>query len=297
MTSPAGGPSGREGHSCNFCDLHIHTTSSDGHLTPSEVVQHCLALGLKAIALCDHDTMSGYLEVAGRFAPGELGVIDVTGLEVIPGIEINSRWEQRELHILGYFVDPLSEGLSQLLSHLRDSRVRRIYAMAEKLASLGMPLDMSRVLELSRGDSIGRPHVAQAMVEKGYVSSVKQAFDLYLGIGKPAYVERLHLTPAQSIRAIRDAGGVAVWAHPGVTGADWLLNELIEHGLQGLEVYHPEHDPEEQQKYLEMARQNGLVVTGGSDFHGASASEGADIGTFGIRYEELENLKRLALQC
>lgn len=294
MTSPAEGCFSRRSLYCFFCDLHIHTTASDGHLTSGNVVQHSLALGLRAISICDHDTMSGYLELAGMYTPGKLGIINVNGLEVVPGIEINSKWEQRELHILGYFVDPLSSGFSQLLSGLRDSRLQRVHAMVGKLASLGMPLEISRVLELSQGDSIGRPHIAEVMVEKGYVSSIKEAFSLYLGMGKPAYVDRRHLTPAQSIAAIRAAGGIAVWAHPGVTGADWLLNELIESGLQGIEVYHPEHDDEEQQKYLDMARENSLAVTGGSDFHSITSSEGATIGDFGITYENFEIMKRLA---
>ncbi|NLC14902.1 MAG: PHP domain-containing protein [Firmicutes bacterium] len=293
VTSPAEGTFSRGGLLLDFCDLHVHTTASDGHLAPGEVVQQSVELGLKAVSICDHDTMSGYLQLARMYPPGELGIVRLKGLEVIPGIEINSKWEQRELHILGYFVDPLNETFSRLLASLAESRLQRVHAVVERLASLGMPVQVSRVLELSQGDSVGRPHVAQAMMEKGYVSSTKQAFKLYLGIGKPAYVDRHHLSPAQSIKAIRAAGGIAVWAHPGITDADWLVHELMEHGLQGIEVYHSEHDEQEQQKYLNMARENGLVVTGGSDFHGPSSSEGAPMGSFGISYQTLETLKRL----
>jgi len=279
---------------CSFCDLHIHSTASDGHLTPSEVVQHSLELGLRAISICDHDTMAGYLQLGETYSQGELGIVNVDGLEVIPGIEINSQWEQRELHILGYLLDPGDGRFLDLLSELRNSRVKRVQAMVDRLASLGKPIELFRVMELSQGDSVGRPHIAEAMVEKGYVSSVKEAFSLYLGIGKPAYVSRRHLTPAQAIRAIREAKGVAVWAHPGITSADRLLTELVEHGLQGIEVYHPEHDGEFQRKYLKMARENGLVITGGSDFHSESSSEGAMIGSFGINYESVEILKQVA---
>lgn len=291
---PAEGSFSRQGNYCDFCDLHVHTTASDGHLTPKEVVQHSLELGLRAISICDHDTMAGYLELTEEFSQDKLGVVNVNGLELIPGIEINSRWEQSELHILGYFIDPGDGSFLDLLSQLRRSRVERVQVTVEKLASLGKPVELSRVLELSQGDSVGRPHIAQAMVEKGYVSTVREAFELYLGIGKPAYVDRRHLSPAQSIRAIREAKGIAVWAHPGITNADWLLTELMEYGLQGIEVFHPEHDIGSQQKYLHMARENRLVVTGGSDFHSATSSEGAMIGSYGISYDGVQALKRMA---
>ncbi len=278
----------------DFCDLHIHTTASDGQLTPHEVVSHSLALGLRAISVCDHDTLSGYLELAIAYSAGGLGIVNANDVEVIPGIEISSHWGRWELHILGYFIDPENRQFTELLATLRQSRLQRVEVIAEKLASLGMPVEVSRILELSRGDSVGRPHIAEAMVEKGYTSSVKEAFGLYLGIGRPAYAGRLHLSPAQAIEAIQAAKGLAVWAHPGTTGGDWLLNELVECGLQGIEVYHPEHNCALRQKYLNMARKNRLIVTGGSDFHGASSSEGAMIGDSGIPYENVETMKRLA---
>ena len=293
----------------SFCDLHVHTSASDGSLTPIEVVNLASRKGLKAVAICDHDTMAGFAQIAGLNRCTDLSAgpaspqekagshgpesLPFPGIEVIPGIEINSEWNGHEVHILGYYVPLDDEEFGELLEKLRRSRYERIRLMVEKLQSIGIYLDFDRVKEIAGGDSLGRPHVGEAMVEKGYVASVKEAFAKYLGIGKPAYVERYHLDPEESVERIRKAGGVAVWAHPGTAGADELLQSLIEKGLQGLEVYHPEHDRRAQQKYLAYAKRFGLVVTGGSDFHGPGAGEGADLGSYGVPYEVVSTLKEL----
>ncbi len=291
---PVGDDSCQKQDPCVLCDLHIHTTASDGRLTPQEVVCHSISLGLSAISICDHDTLSGYLALAKNRFKDELGIIRFQGLEVIPGIEMSSMWDGKELHVLGYFPDPQNTRLADLLAMLRVSRLERIQGICDRLAALNMPVQPRRVFELSRGDSIGRPHIAEVMVEKNYVSSVKEAFDLFLGVGKPAYVGRFYLTPAQCIKAIRAAKGIAVWAHPGMTGSDSLASQLVKWGLQGIEVYHPRHDLEQQRKFRDIAFTENLIVTGGSDFHGMALSEGAMIGDFGVSYESLEALKNLA---
>lgn len=277
----------------NLCDLHIHTTASDGQHTPEQVVSYSHRLGLKAISICDHDTLFGFKQLAKVFSTNQDDYIESGIIEVIPGIEINSRWDGREVHILGYFVDPDDNQLSKVLSQLRKSRVIRIETIVEKLNHLGLPVELQRVLELSKGESVGRPHVAEAMIEKGYISSIEEGFDLYLGIGRPAYVERFHLNPVESIKVIRQAKGIAVWAHPGTANADYLLHELVENGLQGIEVCHPEHDHSLQQRYWYMARENKLLITGGSDFHSTSSTEGAMIGSHGVSYESVEIMKQL----
>lgn len=284
---------GREDPISNLCDLHIHTTASDGQYTPQQVVSYSHKLGLRTVSICDHDTVSGYEQLARVYPTNQSDDIKHGSIEVIPGIEINSQWGGREIHILGYFIDPDNHQLSKVLSQLRESRHLRIKAMVEKLNHLGIQIELCRVLELSKGESVGRPHVAEAMIEKGYISSIEEGFDLYLGIGRPAYVERFHLNPVESIKVIRQAKGIAVWAHPGTANADYLLHELVENGLQGIEVCHPEHDHSLQQRYWYMARENKLLITGGSDFHSTSSTEGAMIGSHGVSYESVEIMKQL----
>jgi len=274
------------------CDLHVHTTASDGLLSPDEVTLLAKEKGLRAIALCDHDTISGVLSLMKDRGSSER--ILAGGVEVVPGIEINSQWNGREIHILGYYVRLEDPEFLNLMEKLREARLSRAKLMVERLRELGKPLDFDRVLEVARGDSIGRPHVAQVMVERGYVNSVKEAFRVYLGIGRPAYVERLHLGPVESVQAVRRAGGVAVWAHPGTARVDQIFADLLDGGLQGIEVYHPEHDAAMEEKYLNLARENGLVATGGSDFHGPGVEEGGTLGSHVVPYEVVLRLKDLA---
>lgn len=252
-------------------DLHIHSTASDGTLTPSEVVRSALELGLEAIALTDHDTVSGIKEA--------LAAAKGTGLEVIPGVEINSEGEWGDLHFLGYYIDPENPFLREGLEAMRDARLGRARRMLEILAQLGMPLEWEEVRALAEGESVGRPHVARALALRGYVSSPQEAFDRYIGNGGPAYVPRLRLTPAEVIEAIHRAGGVAVLAHPAYSAATERIGEFVDLGLEGLEVYYPEHSPEEVEMLLRLCSRYGLVATGGSDFHSPSHEEGAPMGS------------------
>lgn len=279
-----------------IADLHVHSTSSDGMSPPEELLAMALKRGLSAIAIADHDTTAGVQSLleGSKGIRSQLDPIIHNGLEVVPAIEINSDWEGRELHVLGYFV-PLGESPFQdLLKRLRAVRKRRIDDMIAKLSQLGLPVQKDRVLELSKGESIGRPHIAAAMVEKGYVSSIGEAFDKFLARGRPGYVEREHLSPRESVRVIRASGGVAVWAHPGTTRADNLLPHLVACGLRGLEVYHPEHGQEDRERYLSLAARHNLCVTGGSDYHSLAGSEGADLGNVHVPYETIANLRSLS---
>jgi predicted metal-dependent phosphoesterase TrpH len=266
-------------------DLHVHSTASDGVLSPSEVV--CLALeqGLTAIALTDHDTVSGVAE-ALRAAAGST-------LEVIPGVEINSEGEWGDLHFLGYYVDCHNGALNERLQVVRDARLGRAYAMVKRLGELGLPVEWEHVRALASGESVGRPHVARALLERGYVQTLQEAFDRYIGNDGPAYVPRLRLSPPEVIAAIVDSGGVPVLAHPAYSGAAVIAHipEFVAHGLRGLEVYYPSHTPEEIEALLRLCRQFGLLTTGGSDFHGPGHGEGAYLGSVEVPAGCLDGLR------
>lgn len=268
-------------------DLHLHTTASDGAYAPAAVVALARARGLRTIAITDHDSVEGVAEALA--AAGH-------GLEVIPGVEINTDIPHSEVHILGYYVDYRHAELQDVLQRLRDFRRDRARRMVEKLAHLGMPLDWRRVAALAGDGALGRPHVAQALVERGYVADVSQAFDLYLGREGPAYVERHKLTPVEATRLIVRAGGLPVLAHPsGLENLPTLLDALTAAGLVGLEAHYTGYLPEETQGLLALAQKYGLVATGGSDFHGGSVLPHADLGAVFVPVEAAAALRaRLA---
>jgi len=265
-------------------DLHTHSTASDGKLRPSEVVRLAQQSGLTALALTDHDTTDGVAEA--QRAGAELGV------EVIAGIEINSEGEHGDAHILGYFVDPAEPLLQEQLVAIRDARVGRAKGMLKRLAALGMPLEWERVLAMA-GDavSIARPHVARAMVEAGYVATTQEAFDKYISNDGPAYINRLRLTIGEAIGLIHGAGGVAVIGHPAHSKLVHLIPQLVEAWLDGVEVYYPDHTPEQQAELLEIAARYNLVVTGGSDFHTLEDPKHGQLGCMDVPPDTMERLK------
>ncbi len=268
-------------------DLHTHTTASDGSLTPAEVVQLALEQGLKAIALTDHDTVEGLAE-AWAAANG-------TGLEVIPGVEISSDWPVGDFHILGLYVNPWDGPFNERLQSMKVARIQRARKMLERLAVLGMPLEWDDVVRFCKGDcTIGRLHIARAMVQRGYVSDIYQAFQRYISRDGPAYVPRLRMTPVEVIGLIRRAGGVAVLAHPAASGAVEYIPTLASLGLQGVEVWYPTHSPEDVRALLRMARRYHLLVTGGSDFHGFGLGAGAPLGSVNTPLRLLRRLQQAA---
>ncbi len=268
-------------------DLHIHTTASDGSLTPAEVVRLALEQGLAAIALTDHDTVAGLPE-AWAAARG-------TGLEVVPGVEISSDWPVGDFHILGLYVDPWDGPLGDRLASMRVARLHRARKMLDRLAALGMPLEWEEIARFCQRDcAIGRLHIALAMVHRGYVSDISEAFQRYIGRNGPAYVPRLRMTPAEVIGLIRRAGGVAVLAHPAASGVVEQIPTLASMGLQGIEVWYPDHSPEDVRALLRLARQYHLLVTGGSDFHGFGLGAGAPLGSADVPLQALRQLQRAA---
>jgi len=266
-------------------DLHVHTTASDGTLTPEEVVDLAGSLGLAAVALADHDTVAG-IEPAVRRSHERGG-----RPEVVPALEVNTEWRGRDIHILGYFVEWEDERLARALARLRAARLARVERMLDKLTALGIRIPLDRVVSLCEEGSIGRPHVARAMVEGGWVGSLREAFERYLGRGRPAFVERYRFSPVEAVRVVRAAGGVAVLAHPGHGATPSLIRELVAAGLEGVEVRHPEHDDRLECMYLAMARELGLVATGGSDCHGPGSAYGAALGSYTVGAEVVGELR------
>lgn len=280
----------------NFVDLHTHTTASDGSLTPTELVAEAASLAMEVIAITDHDTLAGLAE---GLAAGERYKI-----EVIPGVEINTDVPGGEVHILGYFVDPDDPDLNAELTRLREGRVGRAQKMVEKLQALGAPITWEQVKAIAGEAPVGRPHLAQALVEVGFVASEREAFDKYIGREGPAYVERLRMTPAEATAIIARARGVPVLAHPEPIGAaaefgssvDWesSLPELIRAGLRGLEAYYTGYTAVVTERLLALARRFGLIVTGGSDYHGPGRLVSATLGGVYVPLKAVRRLKALA---
>ena len=241
-------------------DLHIHTTASDGTLTPEQVVREAARIGLGAVGIADHDTVGGI--ETGLAAARETGII------FVPAVEINTDYGKDEVHVLGYFVDHQSPSLNAHLQRQRNARLERGKRMVERLNELGVNISFERVQEIAGGGAIGRPHIARAIVEAGYASLLNEAFGKFLIRGAPAYVARHKLTPFQAIEMVLEAGGVAVLAHPGIHKHDELIAKLIEAGMRGIEAYHTEHSSVQAAHYVEVARRYNLIVTGGSDSHG-----------------------------
>jgi 3',5'-nucleoside bisphosphate phosphatase len=268
----------------SFTDLHLHTTASDGRLSPSELVDEVLRARLAVIAVTDHDTIAAVDEVQ-RLARTQ-------GIEAIAGIEVTAVESQRDVHVLGYFLNPADEAFARFLTAQRAARVRRAVAIAARLEELGMPTDLGPWLtdEANRtGKSIGRPQVARAMVQAGHVADTQEAFDKWLGNDRPAYVTRTGPSPEQVIDAIHRAGGLASLAHPGRTRIDARIPELAAAGLDAVEVYHSDHDTTAVDRYRAMAGALDVLVTGGSDFHGDPA-RGVSPGTATLPDEDWQRL-------
>lgn len=272
-------------------DLHLHTTASDGLLDPSALVAEARGRGVSVLSVTDHDTVAG-LDVAADAARG-------LGLRFVPGIEISSASDGREIHILGYFLDPRDGALLAFLEGSRAARAGRMRAMASRLRGLGIVVDVEVLLASGKPGTFGRPHLARALVREGYVRSFDEAFDLYLAEGRPAYVERPDVKPVRAIGVIAAARGIPVLAHPGLYKADGIIPSLVDHGLRGVEVYHAQHTPADVMEYRRLAARFDLLVTGGSDFHGDERAGGgsggsAVVGTPSLPAADFERLERAA---
>jgi len=267
-----------------FVDLHTHTTASDGSTSPRALVRLARDKGLAALAISDHDTTNALDEAIG--AGRELGV------EVVPAVEMSTDVADGEVHVLGYFIAYHNEQFQTLLHTLREARLGRARKMVDKLAALGMPLDWARVQAFAGDGAVGRPHVAKAMVERGYVPDIRTAFDLYINRNGPAYVERYKLTPAEAIQEICSVGGLPVLAHPlEGNGTIPLIPELVAAGLGGLECYYTGYTFDMVALLENAARKHGLVTSGGSDFHGEGVAANAILGQPRIPYRVLAAMR------
>jgi len=277
-----------------YVDLHLHTTASDGVLSPSEIVRYAKAKGLQAIAITDHDTIDGCEE--------GLSEAERIGFEVIPGIEISAEYSPGSMHILGFFLDIHHPLLNERLEYLQKARAERNPKMVAKLNQLGMEVTYEEVLKASGGGQVGRPHFANVLLEKKYVRSFQEAFDRFLKKGAPAYVDKLRFTSKEALHFINEAGGMAVLAHPNTLGVnrsselEKLILQLVDEGLKGIEVYYPEHSAAEVAQYKTLADRHSLLSTGGTDYHGIEKNEldiGVGRGEMKLPYSIVENMKAL----
>ncbi len=273
-----------------FIDLHTHSVKSDGAMQPAAVVDEAKKAGLAAISLTDHDVIDGVSEAMQR---GE-----EVGVEVIPGIELSAKFKT-ETHVLGYFVDLENPAFLEKLEEIRRVRMQRNYETAENLRKIGFPVTVEDAMELAPNGIIGRAHFARVMANRGYVSSVKEAFDKYLANGKPGYSTLQLLTPRDAVELIKAAGGMAFLAHLHLTRLEGeelydFVRDLKDAGMDGIEGYYTEYTPEMQTEYQDLAKKLDLLISGGTDFHGAMKphiSIGRGLGNMEIPYSILEKMK------
>ena len=272
----------------NRVDLHMHSTASDGKYTPEEIVRRAAALGLRYIALTDHDSVDGIVPAveAARAFPR---------LTFIPGVEISTDVPDGEIHILGYFIDYTGKELKDTLKSFRTSREGRGRGMVARLSELGIHIDWRRVQEIAGDGAIGRPHIAQAMLEKGYITSFREAFDKYIGRDGPAYVEREKITPEEAVALVIRSGGLPVLAHPfTVKEPEKRVADLRAVGLVGIEAFYKDNTKEETANLVALAEEFGLIVTGGSDFHGIEDSHEVPLGGVDVPLKAAKRLIALA---
>jgi predicted metal-dependent phosphoesterase TrpH len=275
-----------------WVDLHVHSTASDGSLSPLKIIERAKEIGLRAVAITDHDTIEGSAEA--------LGYPPLPSLEILSGIEISAHVPSGTMHILGYLLRLDDSSLRQTLKRVQEARANRNIKIVERLQELGVPIEYHELAAVSGGGQIGRPHIAQVLVHKGAARSVNEAFKRFLRKGGVAYVSRYRLLPGEAIQMILRAGGVPVLSHPFTLDVkdegdlEDLLVDLKGAGLKGMEVYYPEHGPERTTQYERLARRHGLVMTGGTDFHGEAKPRvqmGIGRGDLRIPYQLVEKLK------
>ncbi len=265
-------------------DLHSHSRASDGELAAAEVAARAKAAGLHVWGLCDHDTVAGLPE--GAEAAGRLG------LRFVPGIELSAFLDRKEIHLLGHFVDPSHPELRRFEDFLAEHRRHRMEQIVEKLAALGVRIRVADIEKWSGGKTIGRPHVARAILETGIVATVKEAFDRFLGEGRPAYVGRFRVDVADAVALVRGAGGTTTVAHPGVSKLDRRdVERLRASGVEGLEVHHADHDPGMRERLMRLAEELDLVPTAGSDYHGDTVTPDRRFGDVTMAADDLARLE------
>jgi len=276
-----------------YIDLHSHSTASDGSFSPSELITKATDIGLAALALTDHDTVSGLPEFMDAAA-------SVGSLEAVPGVEVSVEFKGKEVHIVGLFVDDSCASFLEMLCEIRNHRNHRNELIITKLQGMGFDITLEELLDIAGGESIGRPLLAKILIQKGYFTEVQEVFDKCLKRGAPAYCARVLPTPERAIQEIHNAGGVAIWAHPLYRAANErsylrkVLRELTKFGLDGIEAYYTSFTSAQTRAVVDVAEEFSLPLSGGSDFHGANQKGielGVGFGELAVSYELLEKLK------
>lgn len=263
-----------------YADLHIHTYYSDSTLSPEDVIKLAEQSGINAVSVTDHDTIDS-LQPLLKLS---------SDVEVIPGVELSTEIDNTEIHILGYFIDWQNSQLRKKLEEIKEIRKERVYKFKEKLETLKVSIEPEKIINSAKCGTVGRVHIAKYLLEKKYVSSLPEAFRKYLGDKAPGYISAFRLKPHQAIQLLKSAGGIPVLAHPYSLSNQGLIKKLIDDGLMGLEVYYPEHNESKISHYKGIAKEYSLLMTGGSDCHGALKSN-ISVGTVRIPYELVEKLK------
>lgn len=268
-------------------DLHMHSHHSDGFYSPEEVVNKAKAKGLDVISFTDHDSINSLKEAikAGK----------KYGVEIIPGVEISTDISDREIHILGYFIDPKNPELEHYLSFFREERLKRAARIVQKLNLLGINITLDDVVDKAGNGAVGRPHIAHAMKEKGAISSYFEAFNKYIGNGGPAYERKVHVSPQSAFKIISDAGGLSFIAHPGNL-PEYIIKELIDAGVDGIEVVHPSHLPHKVKYYRGIVNEYFLLESGGSDFHGGDRNDEDNLGKYFINVNAVDAMRTRLLR-
>lgn len=267
-----------------YADLHIHTTASDGILEPKEVVVWAKRKNLTTIAITDHDTTEGLDSALAMGAQ--------MGIEVIPGIELGTYLDGYEVHILGYYIDYTQVALQEQLEALKSWRDLRAYKMIDKLNDLyDIGINVKDVKRNAGDAALARPHIGRTLVEMGLVKNIKEAFDVYIGNRCPAYTKRRTLSPIRGIELIKVSGGIPVLAHPGLVGKARIVDEVIDLGIEGLEVYHPSHSPSEERRFFRLCNKHELHITGGSDFHDDFSGNSPNLGQRRLHYNYVDRLR------
>jgi hypothetical protein len=264
-------------------DLHTHTTYSDGSLAPSELIKKARASGVDILGITDHDSVNAIeesIEIGKEF-----------GVEIVPGVELSSAIDDREIHVIGYFVDRKNKDLLEHLTFSRGERLKRAERIVEKLNSINIPLKLDAVLEKAGPGAVGRPHIANALLDEGLTASYVEAFSKYIGYGGPAYEKKHSLSPEDTIALIASSGGLSFLAHPGKYTTDMVLHRLMKSGLDGIEVVHPSHTPEKVQHYHNIVSQYFLLESGGSDFHGGKRNDDGALGSYNVPTAWIQEMK------
>ncbi len=266
-------------------DLHMHTSYSDGLLSPYDLIYKAKKNNINVISITDHDNISALKE--------SIPIGKEMGVEVIPGVEISSEINGQEIHILAYFIDPEHQDFISFLKKIQDGRIDRVRKMIAILNDLGSKINSEEFIsKFDKSISIGRPHIAQALVEEKFAKTFAEAFMKYIGDNKPAYIKKVNPSYKEAIKIISDAGGLSFIAHPGKFVRDEVMAELIKEGLDGIEIYHPSHSMQDREYFSKIAADNFLLESGGSDFHGATKTDMQNFGKFYIDQEKLLNMKR-----